>query len=139
MPYIHNLRSAILIFVCLTASSGFSKGAKSASTSWKGYLIDLTCARERKAEEKDLGQKHTKKCMQMPICDRGGFGLLTAANDVLVFDEDSNQKVRTLLKQTTQESDLRVVVQGTMANDTLHIKNIQLRPAQLNPRPRHKP
>ena len=125
--YIHNFTRAALILFCLAGSSGFGKGAKPASPSWTGYLIDLTCARERKAEEKDLGLKHTKKCMQMPDCDRSGFGLLTATNDVLIFDEESNQKVRALLQQSTQRADLQVVVQGTKANDTLHIKSIRLK------------
>lgn len=100
---------------------------RAASKSWSGYLIDLACARERKDEEPDLGQKHTKKCMQMPACDRSGFGLLTDANDLLPFDENGNTKVRALLQQTNQTGHLRVVVQGTKTNDVLQVTKILLK------------
>ncbi|HEY6971183.1 MAG TPA: hypothetical protein VJA94_18380 [Candidatus Angelobacter sp.] len=100
---------------------------RSAVRSWSGYLIDLACARERKDDEPDLGPKHTKKCMQMPACDRSGFGLLTDANDLLPFDENGNIRVRALLQQTNQTGHLRVVVQGTKTNDVLQVTKIQLK------------
>jgi hypothetical protein len=119
-------RLGILALICLLGSNGFSKGAKPAVPSWTGYLIDLTCARERKEQETDLGEKHTKKCMQMPDCDRSGFGLLTDKSELLVFDEEGNRKVRVLLQQTKQENHLRAVVRGTKSNDVLKVSRIEL-------------
>lgn len=99
---------------------------RSGADAFTGYLIDLTCARERKKDETDLGGKHTKKCMQMPICDRSGFGLLTDTNELLVFDAEGNRKVRLLLQQTNQESHLRAVVTGTKSNDVVKVSKIKL-------------
>lgn len=112
--------------MCLFSANGFSKGAKPTTPSWTGYLIDLTCAHERQPKEADLGEKHTKKCMQMPDCDRGGFGLLTDKSELLVFDEAGNRRVRLLLQQTKQENHLRAVVRGTKSNDVLKVSRIDL-------------
>ena len=100
---------------------------KQASNSWKGYLIDLACARERMQAESDLGQRHTRKCMQMPACDRSGFGLLTDSNELITFDERGNEKVRALLQQTTQSSSLRVTVHGAISQDVLRVRKIELK------------
>ena len=126
MSQIRCYKLAILVLMCLLDSSGFGKGAKPVAPSWTGYLIDLTCARERQPKEVDLGEKHTKKCMQMPDCDRSGFGLLTDKNELLVFDEEGNRKVRLLLQQTKQENHLRALVRGTKSNDVLNVSRIDL-------------
>ena len=116
----------ILILICLLGSGGFSKGTKPATSSWTGYLIDLSCARERQPKESDLGEKHTKKCMQMPDCDRSGFGLLTDKSELLVFDEEGNRKIHLLVQQTKQDNHLRAVVRGTKSNDVLKVSSIDL-------------
>lgn len=115
---------ALVFFLVLPISAKEAK--HSSAGAFTGYLIDLTCARERKKDETDLGEKHTKKCMQMPICDRGGFGLLTDSNELLVFDEEGNRKVRLLLQQTNQESHLRAVVTGAKSNDVVKVSKIKL-------------
>ena len=118
----------LLLVVSLSASAVDRKQAKQgARTRWNGYLIDVACARERKATETDLGQKHTRKCMEMPACERGGFGLLTDDNQFLSFDESGNRKVRALLERTNQSDRLRVIVYGTKLNDVLQAQKIELR------------
>ena len=121
------LAAVVLLSFVSSFSVAYGAGPKPSTTRWSGYLIDLACARERKDVEPDLGPQHTKKCMLMPACNRNGFGLLTDANELLPFDENSNSKVRTLLRRTNQSGDLRVVVQGTMANDILQIRKIELK------------
>lgn len=118
------LALALVFFFVFPISAKEAK--RSSAGAFTGYLIDLTCARERKKDETDLGEKHTKKCMQMPICDRGGFGLLTDSNELLVFDEEGNRKVRLLLQQTNQESHLRAVVIGAKSNDVVKVSKIKL-------------
>lgn len=126
MSQTRNYKLAMLVLMLLLGSNGFGKGTRSAAPSWTGYLIDLSCARERQPKETDLGEKHTKKCMQMPDCDRSGFGLLTDKSELLVFDEEGNRKVRLLLQQTKQDSHLRAVVRGTKSNDVLKVNRIDL-------------
>jgi hypothetical protein len=115
------------MLIVLCSGAGLSEGGNAARNSWTGYLIDLTCARERKSEEKDLGEKHTRKCMEMPSCYGSGFGLLTRTNSLLIFDEAGNQKVRALLRQKTQNSGLWVLVHGTRSKDVLRVQQIELK------------
>src|SRR5215510_2997511 len=121
------LMLAAITLLSSANSFGAAGGAKPVNKSWNGYLMDLACARERKDMEPDLGPKHTRKCMQMPACDRSGFGMLTDANELLPFDENGNAKVRALLQQTNQTGNLRVRVQGTQSNDVLKVTKIELR------------
>src|SRR5215469_14447140 len=119
---------SVVVVISLSASAADGKQAKQGPrTRWDGYLIDVACARERKATETDLGQKHTRKCMEMPACERGGFGLLTDDNQFLPFDENGNRKVRALLERTNQNDSLRVIVYGSKLNDVLQARKIELR------------
>jgi hypothetical protein len=122
--------NCILTLVLLLANSGpraVIKEPKPDGRSFSGFLMDLACARERKEKEPDLGQQHTRKCMEMPVCTHSGFGLLTDTNELLPFDEAGNRKVRMLLERTSQGENLRVVVQGTRTHDTLQVRKIELR------------
>ena len=98
--------------------------------SWTGYLMDHTCARERKDTDSDLGPRHTLKCLQMPACERSGYGLLTDKNEFLPFDEGGNNKVRALLLKTHKESGFRAVVRGTRADSLLIVKKIEAKDAR---------
>lgn len=93
---------------------------------WTGFLIDLTCARERKDKEPALGEEHSKKCMQMPVCDRSGFVILTDTNELLRLDEDGNRRVRRLLQRTKRENKLSCVVWGRRSNDILNVSRVEL-------------
>jgi len=119
---------SVVVVISLSASAADGKQAKQGPrTRWDGYLIDVACARERKATETDLGKKHTRKCMEMPACERSGFGLLTDDNQFLPFDESGNRKVRALLERTNQNDRLHAIVHGTKFNDVLKAQKIELR------------
>lgn len=121
------LALAALLLISPGASANDGKETKQRTrASWTGYLMDASCAWERKETESDLGQKHTRKCLEMPACDRSGFGLLTDDNQFLAFDKNGNRKVRVLLQQTKQNDRLRVTVIGTRASDELHVQKIEL-------------
>jgi len=122
------LRIAAVIAIFLSAVPLISAptAENPPSGRWTGFLIDLTCARERKDKEPSLGEGHTKKCMQMPVCDRSGFGILTDANQLLRLDEDGNRRVRRLLQRTKRENKLYFVVWGRRSNDVLNVSGIEL-------------
>jgi hypothetical protein len=124
-----SLAPIVFTLLSMMFPANLTSEAHTASNKWAGYLIDITCARERKETEPDLGQKHTRKCLQMPACDRSGFGLLTDSNELLRFDETGNGKVRALVTKTNRKSNLRVIVQGIVENGILKIKHIELTPA----------
>jgi hypothetical protein len=121
------LTFTLLFLFSLMPSTSVAREPRSTSTSWTGYLIDLTCARERKDKEADLGQSHTKRCMEMPACAHSGYGLLTGANELLPFDENGNRLVRLLLQRINQKNDLRVIIQGIRSGDSLQVKRLVLK------------
>jgi len=126
--FVRTLILSVFLVISLSASAADENQPKQGPrTRWDGYLIDVACARERKATETDLGKKHTRKCMEMPACERSGFGLLTDDNQFLPFDEKGNRKVRALLEHTNQNDRLRAIVYGTKFNDMLQARKIELR------------
>lgn len=114
------------ILLCAVPLISAAPAENSTSSRWTGFLIDLTCARERKDKEPSLGEEHTKKCMQMPLCDRSGFGLLTDAHQLLHFDEAGNRTVRRLLERTKREKRLHCVVWGKRSNDLVNVSRVEL-------------
>ena len=106
-----------LLWPCFSAS-GTTVHRKGPLQVWNGYLIDLLCAQER-AQEAGLGQKHTLKCMQMPACERSGFGVLLEDNRVLRFDQQGNSKIRKLLQGMDAHVKLKIQISGTESADSL--------------------
>ena len=91
-----------------------------------GYLIDMFCARQRKASESDLGSKHTRNCLQMPICVRSGFGLLIRDREVIAFDAKGNRMAQSLIDKTSRLGHLLVRVRGTISARELQVTDIYL-------------
>ena len=52
----------------------------------KGYLVDVACVTERSSELGTLGIVHTKRCLQMPDCERSGYAVLTGDRKIIRFD-----------------------------------------------------
>ncbi len=117
---------AFILGVGMRGIAGNQPGSP-APRSWSGYLLDGECARERKARETDLGPKHTTSCLQMPACDRSGYGLLLAgSNEYLRFDENGNRQVRQLVWKARIQSNWRIVVQGKRSDDVLQVQRIKV-------------
>jgi hypothetical protein len=114
------------LFLCPLLITYSATAQKATSSRWTGYLLDVACARDRKDKEPLLGEHHTRKCLQMPACDRSGFGILTDTNELLRFDEDGNRRVRRLLRHTRKENKLRCVAWGSRSNDILQLNQIEL-------------
>jgi hypothetical protein len=120
-------RQAVASLAVILAFSIPADSQHATPNHWEGYLIDLTCARERKDKEPGLGAAHTKNCLTMPVCDRSGFGLLSPTNEVWRFDEEGNRKVRALIAKTKKEVKLRIVVGGIKSGETIAVRQIELR------------
>ncbi|HET6843701.1 MAG TPA: hypothetical protein VFK06_18775 [Candidatus Angelobacter sp.] len=125
MTHGHRILSAFLA-VLLSSACIASQPARTRPEIWSGYLVDIVCARERAAVEKDFGANHTKSCLQMPFCERGGFALLTDHKEILRFDNEGNRQARVLIMKTSRKANFRTVVHGVRVNDTLSVSNIEL-------------
>jgi hypothetical protein len=94
----------------------------------QGTLVDIACATERASDLDSLRVKHTRKCLQMPECEKSGFGVLTADNQVLHFDGPGNERARALIAGTDREKELHVKVSGRLDGDALAVKKLALVP-----------
>ncbi len=126
-PVLKYTRSIALVVIVLLALPALAAG-KGKKVTLKGTLVDISCANERANDLDSLRVKHTRKCLQMPDCDKSGFALLTDDNKVLKFDDDGNASARKLIAGTDREKDWTITVQGRLEGDTLSVKKLTLAP-----------
>ncbi|MDP9267983.1 MAG: hypothetical protein M3P27_06605 [Acidobacteriota bacterium] len=112
-----------MLLLFLATSSPAASGRKA---TLRGFLVDVACVTERVDELQTLGIKHTRKCLQMPACDKSGFALLTAENKVIRFDDAGNQQARKLIEGAERERDFRVKVSGRLDGDTIVVRKLTL-------------
>jgi len=120
--------SRVLAVTLLVLAALPALAAKGKKVTLSGVLVDVSCATERARDLDGLRIKHTKKCLQMPDCDKSGFALLTADNKVIRFDEAGNQQARTLIAKTEKERDWQVKVSGRLDGEALAVKKLTLAP-----------
>jgi hypothetical protein len=118
--------SSLLCFALLCSAGVVPAAAAGKKTTLDGVLVDVACATERSNDLSTLGIKHTKKCLQMPDCDKSGFALLTKDNKVLQFDEAGNGLARKLIAQTDREKDWRVKVSGKLDGDKVAVRKLAI-------------
>ena len=94
----------------------------------RGYLVDMYCVRERKAEGVNLGKEHTRLCLQMPPCVKSGYAVMTADNQVLKFDDKGTQKAMKLLGKSSQDKGYVVQVSGKISGNEIQVSKIEFLP-----------
>jgi hypothetical protein len=111
-----------LIVILLAA---VSLAAVAADTTVKGTLVDLACAREDGAKP-DFGAKHSKDCLQMPDCEKSGYGVMTADKKVIRFDAAGNAQAKKFIADLKKAKDIRVEVTGAVTGDSMSVSKIAL-------------
>jgi hypothetical protein len=116
-----------LATVVLLTSVSFA-GSHGKKKTLNGYLVDISCATERASELGTLGVVHTRQCLQMPDCQRSGYGLLTDDKKILRFDAAGNDQVKQLIASTDQPKDFRITVSGRVQKDQIEVSKLTLLP-----------
>lgn len=114
------MKKFILVLFAAMAVSAFA-----ADTTVKGYLVDLACAAED-GQKAGFGLKHTKGCLQMPDCEKSGYGVLTDDKKVIRFDSASNAQAKKFIADMQKNKDIRVNVTGNVNGDTIAVSKIEL-------------
>lgn len=114
------MKKFILVLFAAMAVSAFA-----ADTTVKGYLVDLACAAED-GQKAGFGLKHTKGCLQMPDCEKSGYGVLTDDKKVIRFDSASNAQAKKFIADMQTNKDIRVNVTGNVNGDTIAVSKIEL-------------
>ncbi|HKY05455.1 MAG TPA: hypothetical protein VJQ56_11220 [Blastocatellia bacterium] len=109
----------------LMAGAAFAADHHAKEVKLTGYLTDNACsARIAKADDPSSAIKnHTKNCALMPGCSKSGYSLL-ADGKWYKFDDEGNQKVAELLKNSKREKGIAVNVEGTVEGEKLSVKKI---------------
>jgi hypothetical protein len=102
-----------------------SLSALAADTTIKGTLVDLACARED-GSKAGFGAKHSKDCLQMPDCEKSGYGVMTADKKVIKFDKAGNDQAKKFIADLKKAKDVQVGVTGTVTGDTMTVSKIVL-------------
>ena len=113
------LTSVALLACLLAASPAFAAHGKKKTL--KGYLVDITCINERAKELPTLGTVHTKKCLQMPDCERSGYAVLTPDRKVIKFDAAGNEEAKKLIAASSRQKDFQISVTGRLQNDLMTV------------------
>lgn len=129
MTYIYKYRWSLAPLLLLTSAlpllSAGSK-AQGKKTTVRGYLVDIACVNDRASEGSDFGESHTKKCLQMPACERSGYAVMDADNHVYRFDDRGNVAAKDLIAKTDKDKDWQIVVSGKLLGDQLTVSKLQL-------------
>ena len=119
--------STLIIFVAmagmLVPSAWAGRGKKKTV---KGYLVDIACATERSGELGTLGIVHTKRCLQMPDCERSGYAVLTGDRKIIRFDAAGNQQAKQLIAASDRDKDYRIVVSGRVQKESMAVSELHL-------------
>lgn len=102
-----------------------SLSALAADTTLKGTLVDLACARED-GNKPTFGAKHSKDCLQMPDCEKSGYGLMTADKKVIKFDKAGNDQAKKFIAEMKKAKDIQVEVTGAVTGDSMTVSKIVL-------------
>jgi hypothetical protein len=114
------MRKSILVLFAALAVSAFA-----ADTTVKGYLVDLSCAREE-GQKPGFGAKHSKDCLEMDDCAKSGYGVLTDDKKIIMFDQAGNQQAKKFIAELKKPKDIRVNVTGALKGDTMTVSKIEL-------------
>lgn len=106
-----------------TAASGSPSPGKETVS---GYLVDLVCVKEEGGKVADFGPDHSKKCLQMPVCLRGGFAILLPSREVLSLDESSNELARKVISNSQKEKGFVVKATGIRQGSFFHVLRMGL-------------
>ncbi len=82
-------------------------------------LTDAMCANK----VKDNPDSHSRECIIN--CADSGFGIL-ADGKFLKFDQEGNQKVLALLKESDKKDHIRVTVTGKLEGDMIQVESVSL-------------
>jgi hypothetical protein len=114
------MKKLVMILFAAVSLTAFA-----ADTTVKGYLVDLSCAKEE-GQKAGFGAKHTKGCLQMDDCEKSGYGVMTDDKKVIRFDKAGNEEAKKFIAALTKKSDIKVAVDGAVNGESMTVSKITL-------------
>jgi hypothetical protein len=91
-----------------------------------GVLMDKMCSAKAAQQGQKAALDHTRQCALMPPCQQSGFGIVTADNRFLTFDDPGNAKALAALKASNKKDNLKVTVTGDVQGDSIKVASLKL-------------
>lgn len=108
-------------FYCLLLAAVLAAPALASAQSFKNVaIVDTDCSKKVAADP----DSHTRDCAL--ACAKSGFGIVTADNKYIRFDDNGNKQVLAELKSSDKKDHLRVDVSGKVVGDTLKVSSVKL-------------
>jgi hypothetical protein len=118
-----------LFLITITLASSAAAATDSTGAPHKevlrGYLIDMVCMKEEAGKSTDFAPNHSKKCLQMPACIHGGYGILLSSKEVFPFDDHGNELAKKLIASHRQEKGFVVKVTGVRQGSRFDVTRIE--------------
>ena len=118
------IRKVFPLIVVLAVMAG-ALMAQDKSVTLTGYLIDNSCAANH-ATDKTFAtwvKTHGTSCAVMESCEKSGYGVVVGEK-LYKFDDNGNNSVADLLKNTKSKKGLHVKVEGTVDGDTIKVTKL---------------
>src|SRR5262245_1824071 len=113
-----------LMTLAIAAALAATAMAQGGATTVKGTLMDVSCANPKMSAKEVAG--HGKDCMTMDDCDKSGYAVVTADNQIVKLDAKGNTMARAQLKATTKNNDLKVTATGTVKDGIMTATSVVL-------------
>jgi hypothetical protein len=115
--------SVSLLALCLAGIAPAESGKK---VKLKGHMVDVACSIEQKEDLNYMRSSHSKGCFQMPACEKSGYAILTADDQIIKFDAKGNEIAKQLINSSNKDKDWRISVRGKLDGDLLAVSKIEL-------------
>src|SRR5512139_2140117 len=118
------MRQLVMVLAFGLVAAGAAYAARGQETI-NGHLIDIRCATQH-AGEAGFAATHNKECLLMDKCVKSGYGVLTADNKLIKFDNQGNREALKLIKATDKDKDWKVTVTGKVTGEKMAVTSIAL-------------
>lgn len=110
------------LLTALVAAFAFAQEAQKSPVKVAGFLLDAMCASGIHDDEEEVKQ-HKVSCALMPGCAKSGY-VVVAGDKSYKLDAQGNKFAAEVLKNTKTLKAVRVEVEGTIKDDTLHVDKL---------------
>jgi hypothetical protein len=91
----------------------------------KGYLLDKSCADED-GKKPGFAAKHQKSCLQMGVCARSGYGVMTDDLKYYTFDKAGNAQAAKMITGLKKTDEIKIAVTGDVQGETIKVTKLAL-------------
>ena len=115
------MKNVLISLLCAGLIAGIASAAEV-----KGVLMDKMCSAKAVSEGQKAATEHERSCALTPGCQKSGFGVFTADNKFLTFDDAGNAQALKALQASKKKDELKVTVNGDVQGDKIKVASLKL-------------